>query len=411
MVAGDDLVSRLFTANMDLILRDIFLFLDPGSLKASRCVSHQWNSFILETLWGSRGGRRRLEEQLQHRWRSHTGASRVVELGCPSFALWRSSRAQQDYGQQRVTSTAMDSSRLYCAVGLRVRVYCLASLEKEKTLHLGCSCWGLAVSQTMLVVSEGERLRLYSKAGWAVLHTLVIPNNLVAPCTNIVSHGDSVVYYCKDGSLSLLFKEDERWRTRSLLPSSQNSIDYMNMYSSCLVMGDNNSTKVTQLQHPEGLSMQAHIKLGCVEAILAPSCVIGVGGEDWPGITVWDFHTGKQVRHIIINREGQVHTYGSVEGSLGFGDIVSNGRQVAVLEQAKPETLQQDRSVFLCDLEELTDSGKADTDLWVRAVMSQATEKEGKAMVVLMNKTNLVVRTISDLKDNVNILDLWSGSK
>ena len=125
MVAGYDLVSRLFTANMDLILRDIFLFLDPGSLKASRCVSHQWNSFILETLWGSRGGRRRLEERLLQRWRNKAWDLEELDTG------------------YLVKGLVSDEERFYCTFeeprGFGLRVYHLISkvcrAHTEKLLH------------------------------------------------------------------------------------------------------------------------------------------------------------------------------------------------------------------------------------------------------------------------------------
>ena len=100
--------NDLFLHNMDEVLQEIFLLLDPTSLHAARqvrasdssagwtkvvtCqtylvsklsnlsdvkvvtlqpmqVCHQWNQFILERLWGSRVGRRILQRRLEDRWR------------------------------------------------------------------------------------------------------------------------------------------------------------------------------------------------------------------------------------------------------------------------------------------------------------------------------------------------------
>ena len=104
--------NDLFLHNMDEVLQEIFLLLDPKSLHDARqvrasdssagwtkvvtkvvtCqvhsmlklsnlsdvkavtlhlvqVCHQWNQFILERLWGSRVGRRILQRRLEDRWR------------------------------------------------------------------------------------------------------------------------------------------------------------------------------------------------------------------------------------------------------------------------------------------------------------------------------------------------------
>ena len=104
--------NDLFLHNMDEVLQEIFLLLDPTSLHDARqvrasdssagwtkvvtkvvtCqtylvsklsnlsdgrvvtlhlvqVCHQWNQFILERLWGSRVGRRILQRRLEDRWR------------------------------------------------------------------------------------------------------------------------------------------------------------------------------------------------------------------------------------------------------------------------------------------------------------------------------------------------------
>ena len=43
-----DVMTALLESELESILRQIFLLLDPSSLKAARQVSSQWNSFILD---------------------------------------------------------------------------------------------------------------------------------------------------------------------------------------------------------------------------------------------------------------------------------------------------------------------------------------------------------------------------
>jgi len=53
----------------ELIRIEIFLKLDGESLHACRQVSHKWNKGILEELWGTQLGRRKLLDKLKSRWR------------------------------------------------------------------------------------------------------------------------------------------------------------------------------------------------------------------------------------------------------------------------------------------------------------------------------------------------------
>ena len=43
-----DVMTGLLEAELESLLRHVFLLLDPPSLKACRQVSSQWNSFILD---------------------------------------------------------------------------------------------------------------------------------------------------------------------------------------------------------------------------------------------------------------------------------------------------------------------------------------------------------------------------
>ena len=49
-------------------LSDCFLLLAPEEIKACRLVCKEWNEFIVDNIWKSKPGRKKLEQKLVHRW-------------------------------------------------------------------------------------------------------------------------------------------------------------------------------------------------------------------------------------------------------------------------------------------------------------------------------------------------------
>ena len=80
MEKGEDFVSMLL-GHIDG--RNCFisalLLLTPNELKACRLVSTTWNKFIMEELWGRKGGREKLGQKLVEGWRNME--ARMVRIG------------------------------------------------------------------------------------------------------------------------------------------------------------------------------------------------------------------------------------------------------------------------------------------------------------------------------------------
>ena len=120
-----DIMTALFESGLEDILRTVFLLLEPASLKACRQVNRQWGEFIMARLWGSRGGRRRLEERLLQRWRNKAWDLEELDTG------------------YLVKGLVSDEERFYCTFeeprGFGLRVYHLISkvcrAHTEKLLH------------------------------------------------------------------------------------------------------------------------------------------------------------------------------------------------------------------------------------------------------------------------------------
>ena len=68
MAEEPGLVSLLLSHGLEEVVATILLLLDPEDLRACRLVCSTWNSLILGRLWGTRGGRRRLQAKARVRW-------------------------------------------------------------------------------------------------------------------------------------------------------------------------------------------------------------------------------------------------------------------------------------------------------------------------------------------------------
>jgi len=90
----------MFLYNMDYFLQRMFLYLDPASLKTSRCVSRQWNCFIQGRIWNSKVGRRVLKEKMKQLWK--TGSASVRE-----FAI-------TEHRSRDIEHLVCDESSVYC---------------------------------------------------------------------------------------------------------------------------------------------------------------------------------------------------------------------------------------------------------------------------------------------------------
>ena len=66
------------------LVRNIFLNLDPRSLKRARQVCKEWDRLVMKEVWGSEEGRREMERRLDMRWREARPTRREV-IGRPGY--------------------------------------------------------------------------------------------------------------------------------------------------------------------------------------------------------------------------------------------------------------------------------------------------------------------------------------
>jgi len=78
------IIRELFARELEEILLNIFLNLDPVSLKNCRLTCSQWNEFIQRRVWSSKTSRSYLRHRLSGRWKSEEPSSRLIRLKCDS---------------------------------------------------------------------------------------------------------------------------------------------------------------------------------------------------------------------------------------------------------------------------------------------------------------------------------------
>ena len=60
------------------LVRNIFLNLDPKSLKRARQVCKEWDRLVMVEVWGSEEGRREMENKLDKQWRRNPAGVKIV---------------------------------------------------------------------------------------------------------------------------------------------------------------------------------------------------------------------------------------------------------------------------------------------------------------------------------------------
>ena len=297
--------------------------------------------------------------------------------------------------QEVVTCTLCDQAWLYCAVGCSVRVYSVSTLQVETSIQLSCSVWNLAVSQQVLVVNEGERIKIFTKTDWKMVHQVDIGDNISAPCTNIVTTGGNIIFYCRDNSFSVITKDNDIWTTKPLLPPSTFSVDCMDADTVSLAMANSDAIKVVKIEDAD--SMFSLPESGSEEVltnlVLANPYVLS--GQS-SRVQVWHLESRLVIRSLDLE-------VGRSAYDPFCHDVVSNGRLVAVLSG---------QGVGLYDLAELGDPEVTSHKLWKRHLevdldaVGEGVEYFRGNTEILLNKTCIIARVTTHC-DTLRVFNFW----
>jgi len=387
----ESFMTKLFEADLDEVLRIIFLNLDPKSLKNSRCVSRQWDSFILHRLWGSRVGREKLRKKLDQNW-----------MEKPQVAIgWVEAL------EGEVVALACDTERVYCALSTRaVRIIrldtCAVETLLQEDLATSTATTLVAATATSVVSVSEAGTRAWRTGSWEVEQEEALQSQ--APrVLCLASTGSTVVAGRSDGSLALW--QAGGW-TRATIRPSPSPVLGLGCLGALTALATRDHVRVVDLgtgatlaSLPEGAGGAVLLQGPCSTSGSTPassslprgldSLFLATVGEavGWQGLKVWSL-AGRLVREVTLH-------------GRSFAQIATNGRQVAVMECDPNSDEADDNFVFVFDTQELC-CEKVPTDK-LRSRVRIYERSEPRACLA-MSPTSLLLSN----GPRVNVQNFWA---
>ena len=325
----EPVITRLFAADLDEILQNIFLQLDPVSLKACRSVCHQWNHFVKERVWGSIPARKILEVKLRRQWREADTKVRKVD------------------NQSNIYSLTCDNARIYCGTfNGYLEVYCITSgvLLFQRSCLLGedhkSDVWmpvELDVGESVIacVTNRGE-VSVWSKDGKELYKERTHGDGGYTRGGVTVTNRGFVVTgggrFRGDSTLALIGETtgSGEWGVHQIvnIPAGDelNVVNDLDSDADWLAVATRNGIRMWRLTEAEDGSVRLEIQetrrfLENVTArrlvITFPWVLVVGGGRSWPGLQVWNVETMTLLRHVD-SKEGQDPSYYNLQARDGL---------------------------------------------------------------------------------------------
>ena len=191
----------------------------------------------------------------------------------------------------------------------------------------------------------------------------------------------AVLTGAKDGSLVKLelCEEVEGWRVTQRLETDLPEISHIDSDGRIAVVSTSTCLRVWDLE--EGVVLEEGDPVA-VEAWMFWMChpfVVIVGGENWPGIQVWNIVERSRIRDIDIDGKK-------------FHNVHSNGAFVAISEikELWCGDAGEDCLIFVFSIEELLDRNISDDKLWRKGAICRQLFSEGEVKGAV-NTTSLVI--------------------
>ena len=369
-------MNKLFSHNFDEILQSVFLYLDPTSLKICRCVSREWNSFILHTVWKSRHGRRRLNTKLQHLWKHKVCNFRTLAIT-----------------KDTVYSLDCDENFVFCGtLSGFIEAYHISSTE---LIHRLCCTDETSSTKNpvqfdvdfniIAALTESGIISIWEKFNGIVEYKAQHhgPNVSVF---GIKIAGDLVVTGASDGSIVVIQKDcNAAWHIKEVIEVNTEEITHIDVDNDWLITGTDSSLLVWNLERlkdgPNSNPIGAH---SWIFNFHFPFIYV-VGGELWSGLQVWNMQENRLIRHIQINK-------------IHFHTISSNDRLVAVSEikLLQPGASAENVGVYLFDIKQLCDDQLSDKELF-RRHWSHLQTFEGGEVNAAINTSSMFVAHANSL--------------
>jgi len=375
-----DILNGLFKRDLDEAIRKVFFYLDPDSLKQSRCVSWEWNNFIMYRMWNSKPGRKELKKRLEHRWRNR------IQVPITQLAVTGST----------VVSMECDDQNVYCGLSNGgVQVFNILTGNMEYILKGGWVNAMVGVNSSIVVscFMYSGSMNFWNKTDWTRLDGSCVQNmDTDIRCLKVTEK--NVFTGRADGSISVMevgFGSGVGdWGQRYLLKNNFGDIKHIESDGEWLIIATKHDIKVFKMEVDTEPSFVTNIPDVATNVALAYPCLLVVNEDNFEGLRVWNLEKQYQLRHIRLN------------GRM-FAEVAINGTRVAIMETIAVDS-EEDNFVFVFDLAEICDINIPVDKLW-RRVRIYETEGERDAHVGL-SSTSLVLSHGKSL----NIQDFWKGT-
>jgi len=382
-----DMFGGFFLMNMDEFVQNVFLCLDPASLKNCRCVCKEWNCFIQENIWNSRLGRSRLREKLRLSWRKSSarvsefvinGSTGISWIGCDQTFVYFGTWTEFMGAHEIVTGN------LKHEVNFRDKPYSLYEADSDH-----CESMGVGEDYLAVVTDVGEIIlmdmlnsNLSEKLGTQgrVKRITMSKNKVVAALDADLS---------RRARISTLEIIEGKWKIRSVVADDAEAANDVQVDGDWLVIGTRDSSNIWKLSELEKgpvyevNAMTYRVVMHFPFLFVLTSC--------YPyGLQVWNVQENAVIREI------------ESKNSEGFECISSNGEFLVVV----PENEEHGRShldtphhivpVQLFEIKELIDLKIPDSQLWSPSIGFRV--NKGDLVCASMNRTSLVIAAGLDVE-------------
>ena len=361
-----EIMRKLFESDLDQIIQNIFLNLDPLTLKSCRQVCSAWNSFIHLRLWSSKPAKHKLREMLTNQWRSSQPAITVYSLGIG-----------------RVSSIVCDGYLILCGYSRgQVRVY--NADTGELMYELQCNYpparrsdeVQLVLSKNMVgTVTASGTVSLWNKREGTLLYQAAHHENHLS-VYGIMITDEFLITGAGDGTVVIVKYIEGKWVKTHEMHENTGCVTHVDVDGKWAAIGTRNSIKLLDLVEQKLVENVKPIQVkGWMLSFLYPHVFV-VGGIDFPGVQVWDMVGCVRIRHVL-------------DGMQPFHHIHTNGHFLTVCEYNEMSTADgPDRSalVVVFDISELIDTSVDTKDLWMKSF-----DFSPSTICAVATKTSLIV--------------------
>ena len=382
-----DMFGSFFLMNMDEFLQNVFLCLDPASLKNCRCVCKQWNGFIKESIWNSRLGRARLREKLRLCWRK--SSFRVSEFGINASAGISWIGCDQTFAYFGTWSEFMGAYEIHTGnpkheVYFRDKPFSPYTVDHDccESMDLGEDYLAVVTDVGEIILMDKDTSILSEKMGTGgrVSRIKMSKNKVVA--TVDAMRG-------RRAQISTLETMEGKWKIRSVVVDDAEAANDLDVDGDWLVIGTGESSKIWKLSELEKGPVH-EISAGTFRVVMQFPFLFVLSTYDPYGLQVWNILTNTMIREI------------ESEDDRGFEFISSNGDLIVVVSENEEhrrshlDDPHHNVPVQLFEIKELIDPEIPDSQLWRPTIWS--TVNKGDLVCAAMNRTSLVIAAGLDVE-------------